>query len=126
MNTNALAHDYRWVLRYSAIAFLLLTAHQIYGVIRLVPKIHVLLKGFGAELPASTAWTIENYMAGCVLIALLSAGSTVFVLAVQNASARTLKLAYLASIASLVAAFAWSGWVVSAMYEPIFRLGAPI
>jgi len=124
--TGHVTHDYRWVLRYSVIAFSILTAYQLYGVTRLVPKIQLILKGFGADLPAVTAWAIENYMAGCALSALLSLCSTAYVLAKLNNPSAGLKVGYLASIVSLVAAFAWSGWVVSAMYEPIFRLAAPI
>jgi hypothetical protein len=92
----------------------------------MVPKIELILGGFGAELPTVTVWAIENHTAGCALIALFSLCSTVYVLANLNKPSAGLKTGYLASIASLVAAFAWSGWVVSAMYEPIFRLGEAI
>jgi type II secretory pathway component PulF len=119
-------HDYRWVLRYSAIAFLILAASQVYGVTRLVPKVQLILKGFGAELPHTTVWAIDHYMTGSVLIALLSLCSTVYILTKLSRPSIGLKIAYLASVVSVAAAFAWSGWIVSAMYEPILRLAAPI
>jgi type II secretory pathway component PulF len=124
--TGGVTQDYRWILRYSVIAFSVLTGYQIYGVMRLVPRIQLILKGFGADLPAVTAWAIENYAAGCAVTALFSLFSTAYVIAKLNNPSADLRLGYLVSIISLAAASAWSGWVVSAMYEPIFRLGAPI
>lgn len=119
-------HDYRWVLRYSTIAFLVLTAQQLYGVSRLVPKIEQILQGFGADLPAATVWAIDNYLFCCALIAALALCSTAFVFAKQGTPSIGLKFSYLASIVSVLVSFAWSGWVVAAMYEPIVRLAAPI
>lgn len=133
MNDNArsiapaqVSADYQWVLQYSAIVFSIVTAHQLYGVTRLVPKVQLILQGFGDELPAATSWAIDNYLVGCVVIALLSLCSTAYVLAKLSGPSVWLKAGYLTSIVSFAAAFAWSGWVVSAMYEPIFRLAAPI
>src|SRR5688500_2598539 len=102
-STGRVTHDYRWVLRYSVVAFLMLTAYQLYGVTRMVPKIELILGGFGAELPTATVWAIENHAVGCALIALFSLCSTVYVLANLNKPSAGLKTGYLASIASLVA-----------------------
>src|SRR5688572_17315487 len=107
-------------------AFFVLTAHQMYGVTRLVPRMQQMFQGFGADLPDRTTWAIENHIVGCILIALASLLSTGYLLVRQNASPGALKLAYAASTVSVVAAFAWSGWVQSAMFEPIFSLGAVI
>ena len=124
--TSECSRDYLWVLRYSAIAFMIMAAHQIYGTYRLVPRIRLILEGMGAELPASTTWAMENYVVGCVLIALFSICSTAYVLTKLNTPSMGLKLGYMATIMAVVGAFSWSGWIASAMYEPIFRLAVPI
>jgi hypothetical protein len=85
-----------------------------------------MFQGFGADLPERTTWAIENHIIGCILIALSSLLSTGYLVVRQNASPLALKLAYAASTISVVAAFTWSGWVQSALFEPIFRLGAVI
>ena len=124
--TGRATQDYRWVFRFSTIAFFVLTSHQMYGVTRLVPRMQSILRGFGAELPERTTWAIENHIIGCILIALASLVSTSYLLVRQDASPGALKVAYSVSLVSLVAAFAWSGWIQSAMIEPIFQLGAVV
>lgn len=118
--------DFRWVLRYSVLAYAVLTLHQGYVLTQSVPAMATTLASFGADLPAQTRWALRAYWWGPVCfcgVAILSAG---YIHLHRSASAVALKLAYGLSLVALVATFVWSGTVLSAMQAPLDALASPL
>ena len=119
--------NYRWVLRFSSIAFLALVLQQNYVVVSHVPNMMEMYKGFGADLPDRTVFIASWYQAGCalfVLVAVFSAGS--ILLREESLSDLRVKQLYVTLVLSVVGTLAWTAFVTSALYAPVFRLGAPI
>ena len=117
---------YRWVLRYSSIAFVLLVLMQSYGVLVGTPQFKTLLANFGSEIPALTRFALRYYWIGCFGNAALSIGSAAYIWLKPGALEVRLKVAYGLSLLALVGAFAWSGLVLVALYQPIINMGATL
>lgn len=115
-----------WALRYSSVAFTLLVLMQSYGVIVGTRHFQPLLEGFGGSVETVTAFALEYYWTGCLANIAISVAGSAYLWLVPKATQSRLKAAYSISLLGLVCAFAWSAFVVVAVYQPVFKLGTPI
>ncbi len=119
--------SYRWVLRFSSIAFLALVLQQSYVVVSQVPGMMEMYKGFGADLPPRTIFVASWYKVGCavfLLVAIFSAGS--ILLREKSLTELRIKQLYVTLVASVVGTLAWTAFVTSALYAPVFSMGTVI
>jgi type II secretory pathway component PulF len=117
---------YRWVLQYSSVAFALLVLMQSYGVVVGTPRFSTLFAEFGASLPPLTLFALKAYWVGSIVCVATSLASAIYIWFRPGAPERRQKFAYGLALTSLVGAFMWSGFIVVAVYQPIFRMGAAI
>jgi hypothetical protein len=117
---------FRWVLRYSSVAFLALVLLQSAVVLSGVPRFKEILVSFGAEVPQITLVALTSYWVGSVVVSFVSSLSTAFVFIKMHGSERNLKVAYAVSVVALVGAFAWSAFLLVALYKPVFNLGTAV
>ena len=119
--------NYRWVLKFSSIAFLALVLQQNYVLVSQVPAMVEMYKGFGADMPARTMFVISWYQLGSavfVFVAVFSAAS--ILMREATLSGLRIKQLYVTLVVSVVGTLAWTAFALSALYAPIFNLGTVI
>jgi type II secretory pathway component PulF len=96
------------------------------GVVVGTPQFENLFAGFGTSIPPMTLFALKAYWIVSIVNVAISLVSSSYIWLKPRAPEWRLKIAYGLALTSLVGAFAWSGFVAVAIYQPIFQLGAHI
>ncbi len=92
----------------------------------MTPQFSSLFASFGASIPTMTTFALKTYWIASIVNVAISLASTIYIWLWYRARVTHLKIAYGLALTSLVGSFAWSGFVAVAVYQPIFKLGAPL